>query len=223
MEKRTLRNTLTEALGGTEVQRGIKLGAVAGGIALVILFGAGALLHQSSETIDLNRGQIAPLVILFIAGMLALVVAAVLAFYAGLSAPEVKSGEVGRAGLLSGAITMLLFWVAQTAYGLVDAAQGQAGVKLDAFFKTALIRGIAFFVIGGLFGWWGARSAARRARSILSPSTSLTLSALSASVPTRSVSSQESIAGSAGSHDLASERNTPADANQATEQDQPGS
>lgn len=176
MEKQTLRETLLEMFGGTEAQRGIKLGLLAGLLALFILFGSGALLNKSSNTVDLNRGQIEPLVIVFVAGLLTLFVGILMAFYSGLSAPEVKSGDAGRAGLLSGAITMLFFWLGQTIYGLVDSAQSPAGLQLNSFLQTTILRGIAFFVFGGLFGWLGARSAARRARSILSPSTSQALS-----------------------------------------------
>jgi vacuolar-type H+-ATPase subunit I/STV1 len=180
MEKHTFRDTLAETFGGSEVQRGTKLGTLAGLLALVILFGSGALQHQSSTTVNLDSGQIVPLIFIFIVGLLALFLGMVLAFYSGLSAPEARSGDAGRAGLLSGAITMLLFWVGQTIYGVVAAAQSPGGVQLDSFVKTAILRGIAFFVFGGLFGWWGARAAARRSRSILSPPTSITLSALDA-------------------------------------------
>ncbi|HEU5200319.1 MAG TPA: hypothetical protein VFU32_11820, partial [Ktedonobacterales bacterium] len=79
-------------------------------------------------------------------------------------------------GLLSGAITMMLLWVGQTIYGLVSAAQSPAGVLLNTFLQTTILHGIAYFVFGGLFGWYGARSAARRSRSILSPSSSQVLS-----------------------------------------------
>ena len=176
MEKQTLRETLLEMFGGSEVQRGIKLGLLAGLLALFILFGAGALLNKTSSTVNLNTGQIAPLIIAFGAGMLALFVGILLAYYSGLSAPEVRSGDVGRAGLLSGALTMLLFWLGETIYGLVSAAQASTGVLLNSFLQTTILHGIAYFVFGGLFGWWGARSAARRARSILSPSTGQALS-----------------------------------------------
>lgn len=176
MEKQTLRETLLEMFGGSETQRGIKLGMLAGLLALFILFGSGALLNKTSNTVNLNTGQIAPLVLDFGAGMLALFVGILLAYYSGLSAPEVRSGDVGRAGLLSGAITMLLFWLGDTIYVLVSAAQSSTGVLLNSFLQTTILHGIAYFVFGGLFGWWGARSAARRARSILSPSTSQVLS-----------------------------------------------
>lgn len=172
MEKQTLRETLLEMFGGSEAQRGIKLGMLAGLLALFILFGSGALLNKTSNTVNLNTGQIAPLILDFGAGMLALFVGVLLAYYSGLSAPEVRSGNVGRAGLLSGAITMLLFWLGDTIYVLVSAAQSSTGVLLNNFLQTTILHGIAYFVFGGLFGWWGARSAARRARSILSPSTS---------------------------------------------------
>ncbi len=180
MEKHTFRDTLAETFSGSEVERGIKLGILAGLLALFILFGSGALQRQSSAPVNLDSGQIVPLILIFAVGLLALFLGMVLAFYSGLSAPEAKSGDAGRAGLLSGAITMLLFWVGQTIYGVVSAAQSPGGVQLDSFVKTAIVRAIAFFVFGGLFGWWGARAAARRSRSILSPPTSITLSALNA-------------------------------------------
>lgn len=171
MEKQTLREMLLEMFGGSEAQRGIKLGMLAGLLALFILFGSGALLNKTSNTVNLNTGQITPLVLDFGAGILALFVGILLAYYSGLSAPEVRSGDVGRAGLLSGAITMFLFWLGETIYGLVSAAQSSTGVLLNSFLQTTILHLVAFFVFGGLFGWWGARAAARRTRSILSPST----------------------------------------------------
>lgn len=170
MEKQTLLQTLLEMFGGSETQRGIKLGMLAGLLALFILFGSGALLNKTSNTVNFSTGQITPLILDFGTGMLALFVGILLAYFSGLSAPEVRSGDAGRAGLLSGAITMLLFWLGETIYGLVSAAQSSTGVLLNSFLQTTILYGIAYFVFGGLFGWLGARSAARRARSILSPS-----------------------------------------------------
>ena len=202
MEKQTFRETLLEIFGGSETQRGIKLGMLAGLLALFILFGSGALLNKTSDTVNLSTGQIAPLIIAYGAGMLALFVGIFLAYYSGLSAPEVKTGDVGRAGLLSGVITMVLFWVGQTIYGLVSAAQSSTGVLLNTFLQTTILHGIAYFVFGGLLGWWGARSAARRARSILSPSSSqvlssspgTTLSIVSTGASTSSTSNQDTMA-----------------------------
>jgi hypothetical protein len=199
MEKQTFRETLLEMFGGSETQRGIKLGMLAAFLALFILFGSGALLNKTSDTVNLSTGQIAPLIIAFGAGMLALFVGILLAFYSGLSAPEARSGDAGKAGLLSGVITMVLFWAGQTIYGLVSAAQSSTGVLLNSFLQTTILHGIAYFVFGGLFGWWGARSAARRARSILSPSSSqvlssspaTTLSILSAGASTSSIPAQD--------------------------------
>ena len=178
MEKHTFQDSVTETLGGSEVQRGLKLGTVAGLLALFILFGSGAL-QQGSSTVNLDTGQVAPLILALAAGLLALFISMILAFYSGLSAPEAKAGDVGTTGLLSGALTMLLFWVAQTIYTLVADARSPQGVQLGDFLKTVIVRAFAFFIFGGLFGWWGARAAARRSRSILSPPSSITLSALS--------------------------------------------
>jgi hypothetical protein len=176
MEKQTFRETLLEMFGGSETQRGIKLGMLAGFLALFILFGSGALLNKTSDTVNFDTGQIAPLIIAFVTGMLALFVGIFLAYYSGQIAPEVRSGDAGKAGLLSGALTMVLFWVGQTIYGLVSAAQASTGVQLNGFLQNTILHGIAYFVFGGLFGWWGARAAARRARSILSPSSGPVLS-----------------------------------------------
>ena len=176
MEKQTFRETLLEMFGGSETQRGIKLGLLAGFLTLFILFGSGALLNKTSDTVNFDTGQIAPLIIDFVTGMLALFVGIFLAYYSGQIAPEVKSGDVGRAGLLSGAITMMLVWAGQTIYGLVSAAQASTGVQLNGFLQNTILHGIAYFVFGGLFGWYGARSAARRARSILSPASSPVIS-----------------------------------------------
>jgi hypothetical protein len=175
MEKQTFRETLLEMFGGSETQRGVKLGLLAGFLALFILFGSGALLNKTSDTVNFDTGQIAPLIIDFVTGMLALFVGIFLAYYSGQIAPEVRSGDAGKAGLLSGALTMVLFWVGQTIYGLVSAAQGSTGVQLNGFLQNTILHGIAYFVFGGLFGWYGARLAARRARSILSPSNGPTL------------------------------------------------
>lgn len=199
MEKQTFRETLLEMFGGSETQRGIKLGLLAGFLALFILFGSGALLNKTSDTVNLDTGQITPLIISFGSGMLTLFVGILLAYYSGLSAPEVKSGDAGRAGLLSGAITMMLFWIGQTIYGLVSAAQSSTGVQLNTFLQNTILHAIAYFVFGGLFGWWGARSAARRSRSILSPSSNqalssspaTTLSILSPGASTSTTSAQD--------------------------------
>jgi hypothetical protein len=201
MEKQSFRETLLEMFGGSETQRGIKLGLLAGFLALFILFGSGALLNKTSDTVNFDTGQIAPLIIDFVTGMLALFVGILLAYYSGQIAPEVRSGDAGKAGLLSGAITMMLFWAGQTIYGLVSAAQASTGVQLNGFLQNTILHGIAYFVFGGLFGWYGARSAARRARSILSPSSSqvlsspsTTLSIVSASPSNPSISAQDTAA-----------------------------
>jgi hypothetical protein len=164
---------LSEILGGwvgtSEVERGTRLGILAGSVALIFLFGAGAFAQQTSNTVDFGQGQYAGLLIRLASGFVVLVFALILAYYAGLSAPQAKTGEASRAGMLAGALTMLLFWVGQTIFALVDSAHAPEGLQLDEFLRSRLIAGLGFFVVGGLFGWWGYRSAARRARSILTP------------------------------------------------------
>jgi hypothetical protein len=169
MQNRKFPETLADWVGTSEVERGTRLGILAGSVALILLFGAGALAQDTSSPVDLGQGQYAGLLIRLLAGFVVLLFALILAYYAGLSAPEVKTGETNRAGMLAGALTMLLFWVGQTIFALVDSARAPQGLQLDAFLRSRLIAGLAFFVVGGLFGWWGYRSAARRARSILTP------------------------------------------------------
>jgi hypothetical protein len=180
MENPKRATALAEALGGTEVQRGVKLGIIAASVELFLLFGGGILLRGQSNVFDPDRGQIAPLVVDLLSGFLALAIAIILTFYAGLSAPEAKNGETGRTGLLAGAITMLLFWIGQSIYALVNGAVSSQGLALGSYIQGRLITGVGFFVIGGLIGWWGSRASARRARSILSAPSSSTLSVLSA-------------------------------------------
>lgn len=176
MENPKRATALAETLGGTETQRGVKLGIIAASVELILLFGGRILLRGQSDVFDPDRGQIAPLVVDLLSGFIPLVIAIVLAFYAGLSAPEAKEGETGRIGLLAGAMTMLLYWIGQSIYVLVDGALSSQGLPLGNYIQTRLITGIGFFVIGGLFGWWGSRAAARRAHSILVAPASSTLS-----------------------------------------------
>jgi hypothetical protein len=163
------RGPIAEALGGTARQRGVKLGIVAACITIFLLFGAGALQHGSSNTVDLASDQIVSLIMLVLPGFLAVVIAAVLAYYAGLSSPEAQSGTGGRDGLIAGSITMLLFWVAQTLFFVVDDMRSPQGLELGNFLGQRLIAALFFFVVGGVLGWSGSSAAARRARSILAP------------------------------------------------------
>jgi|GEM_PF-2008202 len=176
METRSFWGAISDALGGTATQRGVKLGIIAGCVEIFLLFGGNALLRSSSNTVNFETGQLAPLILGFLPGFLGLVVAAALAYYAGLSAPEVKRGEVDRAGVISGSITLVLFWVGQIIFLAVDAAGSPQGLQVADFLKSRLLAGILFFVVGGALGWAGSRAAARRARSILAPPTSSLLS-----------------------------------------------
>ncbi len=176
METRTFWGAISDTLGGTATQRGVKLGIVAGCVEMFLLFGGNALLHNSSNTVDFETGQLAPLILGFLPGFLGLVVAAMLAYFAGLSAPEVKKGEVDRAGVISGSLTLILFWVGQLIFLAVDAARSPQGLQFGDFLKSRLLAGVLFFVVGGALGWAGSRAAARRARSILAPPTSSLLS-----------------------------------------------
>jgi hypothetical protein len=176
MEPRNSRGAIAEALGGTATQRGVKLGMVAGCLAIFLLFGASALQRGHSNTVNLATGQIGSLFLAFLPGFLALLIAAVLAYYAGLSIPDAASGEGARDGLIAGSITMLLFWVGQTLFVLVDSLGSPQGLGLADFFRTRLLDALLFFVIGGALGWGGSRAAARRARSILAAPTSSLLS-----------------------------------------------
>lgn len=169
MQNRKFSETLAGWVGTSEIERGTRLGLLAGGVALILLFGAGALAQKTSNTVDFSQGQYAGLLIRLVSGFIVLIFAVILAYYAGLSAPEAKTGESGRAGMLAGALTMVLFWVGQTIFALVDSAHAPEGLQLDVFLRSRLIAGLGFFVVGGMFGWWGYRSAARRARSILTP------------------------------------------------------
>jgi hypothetical protein len=157
------------------------LGIIAGCITIFLLFGASALGHGSANTVDLESDQIAGLLLAILPGLLAIVIAAILAYYSGLSGPTASSGEGGRDGLIAGSITMLLFWVGQTAFFLVDAIRTPQGLALSGFLGTRLIAAILFFVVGGALGWAGSRAAARRAHSILAPPKSSFLS--DASIP----------------------------------------
>ncbi len=184
MQNRKLSEALAGLAGTSEVERGTRLGILAGCVALILLFGAGALAQKTSNTVDFAQGQYAGLVIRLVAGFVVLVFALILAYYAGLSAPEAKTGESTRAGMLAGALTMVLFWVGQTIFALVDSARAPEGLQLDEFLRSRLIAGLGFFIVGGLFGWWGYRSAARRARSILTLSdSSLPLTRTSSGLP----------------------------------------
>jgi hypothetical protein len=176
METRDSRGFIAEALSGTAAQRGMKLGIIAGCVAIFLLFGASALQSGSSNTINLESGQITALLLIFLPGFLALVIAAVLAYYAGLSAPAAKSGEGGREGLIAGSITMLGFWGGQTLFVVIDGIRSPQGLEFGGFLQSRLITAILFFVVGGVLGWGGSRAAARRARSILAPPTSGLLS-----------------------------------------------
>ncbi len=185
METRNSRGPIAETLGGTAAQRGTKLGIVAGCLSIFLLFGGRALQQGNSNTVSLDTNQITSLVLSFLPGFLALVIAAVLAYYAGLSAPEAKSGEGARDGLIAGSITMLLFWVGQTLFVLIDGIRSPQGLVLTGFLQSRLLTAILFFVVGGALGWGGSRAAARRARSILSPATnSLNLSDINLEKPT---------------------------------------
>lgn len=176
MEPRSSRGAIAEALGGTATQRGVKLGLVAGCLAIFLLFGASALQHGNSNTVNLATGQIGGLFLAFVPGFLALLIAAVLAYYAGLSVPDAAAGEGGRDGLIAGSITMLLFWVGQTLFVVVDSLGSPQGLGLGGFLKDRLLAALLFFVVGGALGWGGSRAAARRARSILAAPTSSFLS-----------------------------------------------
>jgi hypothetical protein len=154
----------------------VKLGIIAGCVCIFLLFGAGALQHGSSSTINQRSVQITSLLLEFLPGYLALAIAAVLAYYAGLSTPEAQSSEGGRDGLIAGSITMLLFWLGQTLFVIVTGLGSPQGLGLDDFLKTRLLAAVLFFVVGGALGWGGSRAAARRARSILAAPTSTLLS-----------------------------------------------
>jgi hypothetical protein len=170
METRNSRGAIAEALGGTARQRGIKLGVIAGCVTIFLLFGASALQHGST-TIDLDSGQITGLLLALLPGVLAIAIAAILAYYAGLSGPTASSGEGSRDGLIAGSITMLCFWVGQTLYSVVDTIRTPQGLALSSFVVSRLLAAILFFVVGGALGWAGNRAAARRAHSILASPT----------------------------------------------------
>jgi len=172
METRNSRGTIAEALGGTARQRGVKLGIIAGCVTIFLLFGASALNHGGANTIDLESGQIAGLLLAILPGFLAIVIAATLAYYAGLSGPTDGSSDGSRDGLIAGSITMLLFWAGQTCFILVDTLRAPQGLALSSFLETRLIAAILFFVVGGALGWAGNRAATRRAHSILAAPTS---------------------------------------------------
>lgn len=181
MEKPKRSAALAEALGGSEGQRGVKLGIIAAGIELFLLFGGSALLGGNSAVFDPERGQFAPLVVNIFTGFLALAIAVVLAYYAGLSSPEAKQGETGRTGLLAGATTMLIYWIGQSIFALVSGARSPGGLALGSYLQSRLITGLGFFVLGGVLGWWGSRASMRRTRSILSPTSSSMLALLNSS------------------------------------------
>jgi hypothetical protein len=169
MENRKFSETVAGWVGTSEGERGIRLGILAGGVALILLFGSGALVQQTPNTVDFDQGQYVGLLVRLGAGFVVLLFALILAYYAGLSAPEAKTGEATRGGMLAGALTMLLFWVGQSIFALVESARAPQGLQLDGFLRDRLIAGLGFFVVGGLFGWWGYRSALRRSRSIFLP------------------------------------------------------
>ncbi len=177
MEPGKSRGPIAEALGGTARQRGVKLGIIAACITIFLLFGASALQRGSSNAVNLASGQIGALVMLVLPGFLAVVIAAILAYYAGLSSPDAQSGAGGRDGIIAGSITMLLFWVGQTLFFVVDDIRSPQGLEIGSFLGQRLLAALLFFVVGGVLGWGGSSAAARRARSILSPpgSVSLTL------------------------------------------------
>ena len=171
METRNPRGTIAEALGGTATQRGVKLGIIAGCLCIFLLFTASALQLGSSATGNLDTGQFGGLFLAVLPGYLAILIAAVLAYYAGLSGPDAKSGSGSRDGLIAGSIVMLLFWAGQTFFVLVDGLRSSQGLSLGSVLGQRFIAGILFFVIGGVLGWSGSRAAARRARSILAAPT----------------------------------------------------
>ncbi len=181
METRDSRGAIAEALGGTGKQRGVKLGLIAGCVTIFLLFGASALTQGNADTVNLQSGQVAGLFLAILPGLLSIVIAAILAYYAGLSGPEASSGQGSRDGLIAGSITMLLFWVGQTLFILVDTIRAPQGLELGSFVETRIIAALLFFVVGGGLGWYGSRAAARRAHSILSQPTSSFLS--DASIP----------------------------------------
>jgi hypothetical protein len=180
METGKPRGPIAEALGGTARQRGVKLGIIAGCITIFLLFGASALQRGSSDVVNLASGQIMSLVMLVLPGFLAVVIAAVLAYYAGLSTPEAHSGTGSREGLIAGSIVMLLFWVGQTLFFLVDDMRSPQGLAIGSFLGQRLLAALLFFVIGGMLGWGGSSAAARRARSILAPPGSVSLNLMDA-------------------------------------------
>jgi hypothetical protein len=169
------RGPIAEALGGTARQRGVKLGIVAACLTIFLLFGASALQRGSSDAVNLASGQMGALIMLVLPGFLAVVIAAVLAYYAGLSSPASQSGAGGRDGLIAGSITMLLFWVAQTLFFVVDDMRSPQGLEIGSFLGQRLLAALLFFVVGGVLGWSGSAAAARRARSILAPPGSASL------------------------------------------------
>jgi hypothetical protein len=171
MEPQNSRGAIAEIFGGTGQQRGVKLGIVAGCVAIFLLFGASAL-QKGNTTVNLESGQLLSLVTFFLPGLLAIMIAAILAYYAGMSGPDAKSGNGGRDGAIAGSITMLLFWVGQTLYVVVDGMVSPQGLALSSVIGQRFLAALLFFVIGGVLGWGGSRAAARRARSILAPPSS---------------------------------------------------
>jgi hypothetical protein len=171
METRNPRGTIAEALAGTASERGVKLGIVAGCLCIFLLFGASAFQQGTTATGNLDTGQFGGLFLAVLPGYIAIIIAAVLAYYAGLSGPDAKSGTGGRDGMTAGSIVMLLFWVGQTLFVIVDGLRSSQGLELGSVLGGRLVAGILFFVVGGVLGWAGSRAAARRARSILSAPT----------------------------------------------------
>lgn len=162
-------------MSGASLRWGLLLGAVAAALGIgAQAVGFATLPHAAGSAVD---GVVGAVLIAGALGLLALVVALGLAYFAGIrverahprgslsaEATLLDPGLVNRGPALAGLLVMALYWIGTTAYGVVGDSPNGGGAT-SSFLTTHALLGLVFLAFGFGLGALGGRSPA--ARSLL--------------------------------------------------------
>lgn len=162
-------------MSGASLRWGLILGAIAAALGIgAQVLGFAALPHAAGSAVDSVVGAV---VIAGVLGLLALVVALGLAYFAGIQAERahprtqrsaaatlLDPGVVNRGPGLAGLLVMALYWIGTTVYGVIGNAP-TGGNDPSSYLTTHALLGLVFLAFGFGLGALGGRSPA--ARSLL--------------------------------------------------------